>query len=866
MEINSNPSYVYNIKNQNAQVAGSITAETIEENLFTNITQELENQGITEDSKIGDINFASLFANIFASLPTIFENLFNKTSNQQEKADTNANKIKDLEARKSELEAEKQKVTDTYFEKVTNMDSNGMFYMDDDAAAVEEYQTNMANINAELSNIESQIRQLYTQENTPSAEPAPEELQYKLESDTTQVTEIENVLTYAQQPVTNNNTVKIEAEIDILNQQKWELNADKKLNEYKYSQKLNDRDKSNDAAAEAQYQYESMNITTKEFQINHQLELLNNALNAAKQTSDNPQVQELLDKKAELLNKKADITKDYTSALNDKTLTFEYRDVANKDSISIMEMELTYENFCAMPDSQYRLVNPKTGKILCLNANEAENYNTSTNNMEVVPDLKNKAYFQELLQSGQVIIEKADRFNEFWESVDFNSIPNIKTAYNTENDAAAEANYQFQLLQIESELAKVDMELKNAQATAPSPIFTDTLQSGLQDGSLQVTKTENSFPLTEQPVTNNNTAKIQAEFDELKKQQIELELKKHEVSNDYIIAMSDDNTSNDAAAEAQYQYESMNITTKEFQINHQLELLNNALNAAKQTSDNPQVQELLDKKAELLNKKADITKDYTSALNDKTLTFEYRDVANKDSISIMEMELTYENFCAMPDSQYRLVNPKTGKILCLNANEAENYNTSTNNMEVVPDLKNKAYFQELLQSGQVVIQKKEQFGANQTWNAVPFKSIPDIKTAYNTENDAAAEANYQFQLLQIESELAKVDMELKNAQATAPNTIPADTLQSGLQDGTMQVTNTGNGFTITETNTQTETVQSDKQNYVERQVERYEKYIAKYEKQIEILESGNDSNKEAKIASLEQKIEKYMSKIQELID
>ena len=359
-------------------------------------------------------------------------------------------------------------------------------------------------------------------------------------------------------------------------------------------------------------------------------------------------------------------------------------------------------------------------------------------------------------------------------------------------------------------------------------------------------------------------AKIQAEIDILNQQKWELNADKKLNEYKYSQKLNDGDKSNDAAAEAQYQYESMNITTKEFQINHQLELLNNALNAANQKSDNPHVQELLDKKAELLSKKVDITKDYTSALNDKTLTFDV--IANMDTGSKRQAELTYENFCAMPDSQYRLVNPKTGKILCLNANEAENYNTSTNNMEVMPDLKNKAYFQELLQSGQVVIQKKEQFGANQTWNAVPFKSIPDINTAYNTENDAAAEANYQFQLLQIESELAKVDMELKNAQATASNTIPADTLQSGLQDGTMQVTNTGNGFTITETNTQTETVQNDKQNYVERQIERYEKYIAKYEKQIEILESGNDSNKEAKIASLEQKIEKYMSKIQELID
>ena len=65
-----------------------------------------------------------------------------------------------------------------------------------------------------------------------------------------------------------------------------------------------------------------------------------------------------------------------------------------------------------------------------------------------------------------------------------------------------------------------------------------------------------------------------------------------------------------------------------------------------------------------------------------------------------------------------------------------------------------------------------------------------------------------------------------------------------------------------------ETPQAETQpkDYITRQVERYEKYIEKYEKQIEKLEASDDANKDAKIASLEQKVEKYMNKIQELID
>ena len=466
--------------------------------------------------------------------------------------------------------------------------------------------------------------------------------------------------------------------------------------------------------------------------------------------------------------------------------------------------------------------------------------------------------------------EQTEKFQSLFEDMKFTEDSNTQLQQNYSDTDFFESVTKA-VTDIITPFVQIFQQLLETITTGQTPKKSDEnipqeeLQSGLQNSTLHISQTNSGYTITESNIANDNTAKIQADINALKQQQMELEAQKNNISNDYVFALNDNNTSNDAVAEAKYQYESMKINSQEVQINHQLSLLNEALIASQATSQNPQVQELLDKKAELLSRKADITKDYTSALNDTTLTFNHYTDSN-GTVEVTAKELTYENFCNMLDSQYRLINPKTGKILCLNTNESKKYNTSTNNMEVVPDLRNKTYFQELLQSGQVIIQKNEQFRTHKMWNAIDFNSIPNINTTYNTDNDAAAEANYQHQLLQIESELSIINVQLKNAEKTPLNP-SSDNLQAGLKEGFLHITKTNNRFTLNEqTTTQNQTTENKQNTYIERQIERYEKYIEKYEKQIEILEAGNDSNKEAKIASFEQKIEKYMNKIQELID
>ncbi|MBQ2872194.1 hypothetical protein IJE86_10875 [bacterium] len=832
MEINSNPSYVYNIKNQNAQVAGSITAETIEENLFTNITQELENQGITEDSQIGDINFASLFANIFASLPTIFENLFNKTSNQQEKADTNANKIKDLEARKSELETEKQKVTDTYFEKVTNMDSNGMFYMDDDAAAVEEYQTNMANINTELSNIESQIRQLNTQENTPSAEPAPEELQYKLESDTTQVTEIENGFTLTAEPVNKTD--------DDIDRDRADLQAPVVDNIDGNNTLIND---------EVIEEIVSDRISVDNNLVNNTAPFINwtppNVALEEKSDAIAKQIAELTAEKVKLQQEKNLVSEEYVRLMNDKsaTITRTVFDTATNTEKTVTE-ELNYENL--LKSGKYRLIEPETGNVTFLNENEVARYikkedfeytdehgQTCLNekayyracrefliNMSCMPALENTEYTQQMILSGVLGIQE-QLPDGSWKTVQLSEVADINLDYNTNNDNAAEAEYQQTSLQIQAKEKAIEEQLK------------------ILNEALAVT--------TETP-TNY-------QMSNLLNQKADLLLEKIELSKNYTEAMND--------TKLTYTFFKVVTTGKEFKEDLSYEYLCGEAGVNNYRLTDPNTGKIL------------------CLEEDEVLKY------------ITEPRPDYEAYC---NEHGFLIDREAYEEACRAYDEACQ-EFIANNMIIMPELADPNWLANALQTNAISVEK---FTKNPdlafdkgSWKETPLNEIPEINVEFNTDNDASATADYTYKNLKIDMEIAKIDEQLENLKdSNTPSykpfiqTIPAspsptpfrhpfispstinpslDILYTTPNISTPEVT-TPEVTTPNETpNTEPTSTNSNK-NYIERQVERYEKYIAKYEKQIEILESGNDSNKEAKIASLEQKIEKYMSKIQELID
>ena len=243
------------------------------------------------------------------------------------------------------------------------------------------------------------------------------------------------------------------------------------------------------------------------------------------------------------------IARNYTKALNDTCLTFDK--IVDVNTGTKAQSVLTYEDFCSEANATgtYRIVEAATGKVVYINENEvtryinpdSPTYKTVTgsgtaedpyefgdfhdpgqatnedgtpktdangnpvknptkydqdcatylnNNMVKYEGLNNTDYFQQLLQSGVLIIEKCETSNTpvtgengqelvnnptaneqvrltyqnyKWSSVSLNELSDVSTTYNTQNDAQAEAEYQYQSLRVQSKDKQLDVELKQIE-------------------------------------------------------------------------------------------------------------------------------------------------------------------------------------------------------------------------------------------------------------------------------------------------------------------------------------------------------------------------------------------------------------------
>ena len=231
------------------------------------------------------------------------------------------------------------------------------------------------------------------------------------------------------------------------------------------------------------------------------------------------------------------IARNYTKALNDTCLTFDK--IVDVNTGTKAQSVLTYEDFCSEANATgtYRIVEAATGKVVYFNENEVTRYinpdspkykevtgsgtaddpyeyggfldkdgnpvadGTASkydqdcatylnNNMVRYEGLNNTDYFQQLLQSGVLIIEKCETTNTAvtgengqelvnkpteneevrltyqnykWSSVSLNELSDVSTTYNTQNDAQAEAEYQYQSLRVQSKDKQLDVELKQIE-------------------------------------------------------------------------------------------------------------------------------------------------------------------------------------------------------------------------------------------------------------------------------------------------------------------------------------------------------------------------------------------------------------------
>ncbi|MBQ2871719.1 hypothetical protein IJE86_08460 [bacterium] len=243
------------------------------------------------------------------------------------------------------------------------------------------------------------------------------------------------------------------------------------------------------------------------------------------------------------------IAKKYTKALNNTTLTFEYFDVVNDPDAQKATTEvLNYQNFCNKTGSQYRLRSAETGKVVCLSLDEASRYVNKDNyllakgtyyeddngkaikvtdgvtvpagkdtfevnkdglivtgegenvkhelaydeetyqkklleyqaTMDVLPALDNKDWLQQALQSGLLIIEKVEsgrtNIGEYkngdapvtkktmgWTATSLSGMSDVATTYDTSDDGAAEATYQYESLRVQTKDKQLDVELKQIE-------------------------------------------------------------------------------------------------------------------------------------------------------------------------------------------------------------------------------------------------------------------------------------------------------------------------------------------------------------------------------------------------------------------
>ncbi len=211
----------------------------------------------------------------------------------------------------------------------------------------------------------------------------------------------------------------------------------------------------------------------------------------------------------------------YTEALNNRHLMFTFTASAN-DGKTTTE-ELTYKSFTSDANAtKYRIIDPASGKIVCLDKSEATryvnindyanfdghgnmtgwkdenaeaNYNNAcekffNENMLKLGALSNTKYLQDALQAGTLAIEKQnvtitkipevdangdpvlnndgtqktkDQHNISWESVVMSGMDDVSSELYTKDDNAAMAQYEHKSLLIQSQDKQLDVELKQVE-------------------------------------------------------------------------------------------------------------------------------------------------------------------------------------------------------------------------------------------------------------------------------------------------------------------------------------------------------------------------------------------------------------------
>ena len=186
--------------------------------------------------------------------------------------------------------------------------------------------------------------------------------------------------------------------------------------------------------------------------------------------------------------------------LNNRHLMFTFTSSTNNQSTKTEE--LTYKSFTSDANSvKYRLVDPKTGKIICTDKREASRYvnindyanfdpngslswkdeNAESNynqdcesfyrkNMTLKEEYKNKETLQNALQSGSLIVEKLNfsssngRINTEWDYVPTNKLLDVSSELYTADDSAAMAQYEYKVLQYEAQIADISAQVESLKA------------------------------------------------------------------------------------------------------------------------------------------------------------------------------------------------------------------------------------------------------------------------------------------------------------------------------------------------------------------------------------------------------------------
>ncbi len=268
-------------------------------------------------------------------------------------------------------------------------------------------------------------------------------------------------------------------------------------------------------------------------------------------------------------------------------------------------------------------------------------------------------------------------------------------------------------------------------------------------------------------------------------------------------------TADDNAATAKYETSVAKIESEIKKIDIQI---------AVEKAETPEIKALELQKVDILKSNEQISQEYVEAMNNHTTA--------DDNAAMAKYEATtLQNQAKMKELDVRIAEAKTRYAQELSIkNAAEKAET--------PEIK------------ALELQKLDILKSNEQIS----QEYVEAMNNHTTADDSAAMAKYETTVLKNQAKMKELDVKIAQAKEKYAQEIKAD--------------KTVNNKEPEETEEQ-QVVQKD---YTARQVERYEKYIAKYEKQIDLLENSNDPNKQAKISALMDKIEKYMNKINQLID